>query len=272
MNGLPLDCIGYIYAFIDWKDIYSFLCTSRCTHHASLFGLRRIMEVWLPHASKREKYHITHFLYPTLPQTALLRHCKWSHFLQYLNKEDRLTELHKCMLFHRMRRWKERGVIPQDLTWIENILQNVYNYRHAYVDQSSLCLRQMMTLPYTQISFMIGHEEYSFNQNILLCNNVPIAAMCDRGWHVTKLWTPTIAQCVHKLEQDPVTTLCNYSTRCPFCCLPWEDPRSLNLDCALHFAEWANWIQKVQRYGTVQYHEKKRWLIHKNLTKKIKVY
>ena len=272
MNTCPLDCIGYLYCFINWNDVYSLICTARCTHRASLFGLRRIMDAWLPHASPRECYHIKKFLYPFLPQTALLRHCKWAHFLQYLNHEDRLTDLQKCMLFHRMRKWKERGTIPHDLEWVENIIQNVYNYRHAYDTHPSLCLRQMMDLPYTQITFYINNQAYQFHKHILVRGHVPIAAMCPQGWHVTKHWTPTIAHHVHQLELDPVSTLGNYSTRCPFCCLPWEDPRSLDLDCALQFAEWASWIKNVQRYGTVQYHEKKRWLIDKHLSKKIKIY
>jgi hypothetical protein len=254
---MNFDCITHIFPFLPLTNYSTLRCVSRTFNHAGSMATDMLSRTWLTYATSYETQCIRNKQYHKLPASTWMRlggrrGCR--RFLDWVNHDVRLPINLRNELRDAFLNWRSR---PHLREWVERSVETLYRRQllHHTVTPS-LCLRQLDYLP-RKITLWVG-KHCMFRPPHLISHRGDLVALVNPtggGWWITRHWTDEIARDVLYFERNPLQML-NHVGKCPFCGTDYNVP--LSDTCAMHFAEFGQYIKDVERYKTENFVEKKR--------------
>ena len=253
MHVLPTDVTTHIFSYLTCREWIPYAQCNREINRAWEVYRTVLCTRWLRtmHCSPRECTTIRLQQYNHIPKTLFIRNIDlhWCAFIKWLNKEKRLPERLKCQLYHDVKQWSNGPVHDVQIKRIENICMHVYQ-TPCVIAQPCRILHQMIHLPYASIEFTVHPTTYTIRDKKFICKKDQpddiSASISKHGIRPTGLCTQELLETLEQIEKNPIQSLVEYSTRCPWCCLSFDDPSCMGYDCSMKWAEWGTWVQKMK--------------------------
>ena len=264
---LSRDCLSHVYSFVSWREFFPLTLTCKWVASCSRIGLMRLflnLSDQLENCSEDEKEAITNGNFCQIPRSFFVRHLYWNcstrmSFLKRLEKESRITENDKTKLYHLMSQWKKKSIIPtcQERQWIQHLLDEVLYYNTKSINTPTICLRQIMKLPYSDLQFKLGERLYRVQKNRVVESRSPqfyCGLLTLNGIYPTARFAPFLLTQIKKMESDPKYTFCMYSDPqvCPFCGTNIQSNQCTE-ECAFKCADFGSYIDQVQKYNCTNF-------------------